>query len=147
MAILAGIENQYVTNFVSTMGKYSYAPEITKLRAVESNWKDLGYLVEKRDVPNNPEETKVFNLPYHFYEDSTQYNMLEGLRQCNKPKLFIFGSRDTLVNPESIKTAFRESAPPKELHEIDSEHDYRLKVDIVNEVNGLIGNFLDNYGG
>lgn len=144
MAMLAGVRNQYVTHFISCMGKYSYAPKITKLRAVESNWKELGYLVEKRDVPNLPGETKVFNLPYHFYEDSTKYNMLEGLRCCNKPKLFIYGSKDTTVDPEGIKKAYEESAAPKELFSLDSDHNYRLHQNLIEEVNTRIGVFLDN---
>lgn len=145
MAVLSAIENEHVTHFVSAMGSYSYAPESYRRLPGEESWQSDGYKVEKRDVPGSiSNEIKIFNLPYAFYEDSAQYDMLEGLRHCAKPKLFIYGKRDVLVSPEVAKTAFREAASPKELHEVDSDHDYRFNADVINEVNSLIGSFLGN---
>lgn len=35
------------------------------------------------------------------------------------------------------------SAEPKKIHELDTEHDYRLHSEIIDEVNKVLGEFLD----
>ncbi len=145
MALLAAIKNQDVTHFVSAMGSYSYAPNVHTLRPSEATWKNVGHLVGKRDDPHSPGQTKIYNLPYSFFEDSQQYNMLDGLRKCVKPKLFILGSQDTTVKPEIIQKAYEEAAPPKELFSLDSDHNYRVRPDLIETVNQALGKFLDKY--
>jgi len=34
---------------------------------------------------------------------------------------------------------------PKAIHELNTEHDYRLHEDMINEVNDVAGKFLDQY--
>lgn len=145
MAVLAAIKNPNVTHFVSAMGGYSYTPNVYKGLPGEESWKLKGFKVEKRDVPNS-NQIKIFNLPYSFIEDSSQYDMLDGLRKCPKPKLFILGTRDTTVKPEVVKKAYAESAPPKEIFSLDSDHNYRLNPSLINQVNAEVGKFLDKYG-
>lgn len=145
MATLAALENRYVTHFVSAMGGYSYAPGVYAGYPNEE-WKSKGYLLEKRDLPNSStNEVKLFNLPYAFLEDSAQYDMLDGLRKCLKPKLFILGTKDTMVKPEVMKRSYDESASPKELFSLDSDHNYRFHPGLIDTVNKVAGKFLDKY--
>jgi hypothetical protein len=65
------------------------------------------------------------------------------LRSCEKPKLFFYGTQDVLVSKENVEEAHNESAEPKQIHALNSEHDYRLRPDIIDEVNQTIGSFLD----
>ena len=147
MAMLAAISNSYVTHFIAVlMGGYSYDKKYYEWLPGEEVWKQQGYKVEPRDLPEAPEQIRNFNLPYTFYEDSTQYDMTEGLKNCTKPKLFILGTKDVTVKPVVTRKAFELSAPPKELREIDSDHNYRLNSNLTNEVNVLIGEFLDKHG-
>lgn len=146
MAVLAAIKNPHVTHFVSVMGGYSYAPGVYKRLLGEESWQSKGYKVEKRDVPGSvSNEIKIFNLPYSFVEDQKQYDMLDGLRECAKPKLFILGTKDLTVKPEVIKTAFEVSAEPKVLFSLDSDHNYRLQPDLIKKVNDCVGKFLDQF--
>ncbi len=48
-------------------------------------------------------------------------------------------------DPEDVKVAYEQSAEPKMIHGLNSEHDYRLHSKIVAEVNEVVGQFLDKY--
>jgi hypothetical protein len=84
-------------------------------------------------------------LPYHYFEDSSGYDALEGLSHCSKPKLFFYGSQDTITSPEIVKQMYDEAAEPKMIHELNTEHDYRLHTEIIEEVNQTVGDFLTKY--
>lgn len=144
MAILAGTRNNLVTHFISIMGNYSYAPSNYKSYP-DKDWQAKGFRIEKRDLPDYPKKTKVFHLPYAFLKDGTKYDMLDDLRKCLKPKLFIFGIQDTIAPPEIMQKAYQESAQPKEIFALDSGHDYRYSPSLINTVNKAVGRFLDKY--
>ena len=145
MAVLAGVRNQYVTHFVSIMGNYSYAANTYK-HYPDKDWQARGFKTEKRNLPNSSSgETRIFELPYAFLEDGTKFDMLDDLRKCPKPKLFIFGTRDIIAPPEIMQKAYQESAQPKEIFALDSGHDYRYNPSLINTVNEAIGQFLDKY--
>ncbi len=143
MAMLAGTTNPKIEAFVSVMSNYSYKPEIYGAYPDEE-WRNRGYEISKRDIPNS-DEFKEFKLPYSFLEDQIQYDMLEGLRNCTKPKMFFYGKNDTTVESHLVKTAFDNSAEPKEIHELNSDHDYRYKSEIISEVNKYLDEFVNKY--
>lgn len=142
MSMLAGTTNEKVVAFVAIMGSYSYKPGAREYPNAE--WKEKGYLFNKRDIPGT-NDFKEYRLPYSFYEDQCQYDMSNGLKNCTKPKMFIFGKNDTLVEPEIVKKAYEMSLNPKETSEVDSDHDYRYKPQVINKVNELIEKFIDKY--
>lgn len=141
LAMLAGITNPNVFSFAAIMSGYTYDPKI-HTRYNDPEWKDKGYKESWRDLPDSPKEKRLFKLPYSFVEDQMQYDMAEGLSKCTKPKLFILGTRDTTAVPKLVRGAYDIAAEPKELYEIDSDHDYRYHPQLIEEVNKVIGNFL-----
>jgi hypothetical protein len=50
-----------------------------------------------------------------------------------------------LVPPEVVRTGFKLSSEPKELYELDGGHDYRRYPDKIEEINEIIGAFLEKY--
>jgi hypothetical protein len=48
-------------------------------------------------------------------------------------------------DPEDVKTAYDESSNPKEIHALQSDHDYRYHHEVIEEANKIIGSFLDKY--
>jgi len=141
IAMLAGIKNPFVTHFVSVFSNYAAPVPPDPERIVN------GKLIELRDLPpgaSRTEEKKRFELPMSYFEDGAKYNALDGLSTCTKPKLFFYGERDTENDPKNIKKAFEVAAEPKVMHGIDSEHDYRLHSDKIDEVNSFLGEFLDS---
>ena len=139
-AMLVGISNPHVTSFVAVM---SHAGPTTVERP-----KDGQSVISYRDLPPGTEHTKdkkEFALPVSYFEDQEKYDATEGLKSRTKPKLFFYGTQDVLVSPESVKKMYELSAEPKMIHELNTEHDYRLHSEIIKEVNDTIGEFIGNY--
>ncbi|NTU46873.1 alpha/beta hydrolase [Candidatus Roizmanbacteria bacterium] len=143
MAMIAGVRNPHITVFASIMSFYSFDASSPGPHT-NSAWKETGFRESKRDIPGSP-DFKQFRLPYSHYLDSLQYNVLEDLKSCTKPKLFVYGSRDTTVNPEIVQTAYEAAASPKELHSIESDHDYRHDTESIREVNNIVTSFANRY--
>ncbi|MEK7160261.1 MAG: alpha/beta hydrolase [Patescibacteria group bacterium] len=143
MAILAGTTNPNITSFASIM---SHLYHKGYRNGAGEEWKKKGYIVSTRDLPpgGGPKE-KRFELPYSFFEDQIRYDMTESLKKSTKPKLFIYGKRDVLVPPQAVKDAYSLASQPKELYELDSEHDYRYNPKSIEEVNNVLGDFLQKY--
>ena len=67
------------------------------------------------------------------------------MKNCTKPKLFFYGVNDDMNDPEDVKKAYEKSAAPKEIHALNSDHDYRYHSEIIEEANQIIGKFLEKY--
>jgi pimeloyl-ACP methyl ester carboxylesterase len=137
-AMLIGTANPHVTHFVAIMSSV----EATTVNVPAD--KD-GFSLETRDLPpgtSRTTERKTYTLPYPYFEDQRQYSALEALKTCTKPKLFFYGTQDVLVSKEEVEKAYWASAEPKQIHALDTEHDYRLHPDMIDEVNRTIGGFL-----
>jgi len=142
IAMLAGPQNPYVTHFVSIFSFYGAPSDPEKDRIAD------GSVVTYRDLPpgiGRTKQQKEFYLPIHYFEDGKKYNALQNLKNCTKPKLFFYGTEDVTNDPENVKKAYAESAEPKMIHGLKSEHDYRYHPEIVEEVSKIIGQFLDRY--
>lgn len=133
MAMLAGINNPYVTHFVAVMSHYgpSERPDVSG-----------DVRISYRDIPpgtEEAEEKKQFNLPMSYFDDLTSY---AGLEICTKPKLFFLGKHDDMVLPEDVRESYELAAEPKQLYELDSGHDYRYRPEIIKEVEEVAAGFL-----
>ncbi len=140
IAMLAGPKNPYVTHIIPIFSYYGTPSDPEPDRVVN------GRVVSLRDMPPGTEKTqeqKEFLLPLNYFKDGAQYNALPGLQTCTKPKLFFYGTQDAANDPKDTKKAFEESAEPKMIHAVESEHDYRYHPHIVEEVNRVIGSFLE----
>jgi len=140
-AMLAGTTNPYVTHFVSIM---SHTGPTTVGLPVGHNSSSS----TTRDMPPGTERTRErvpFDLPYAYFEDQLQYDSLPALKECTKPKLFFYGTQDVLVSKDNVEAAYEASAKPKTIHPLEAEHDYRLDANRIDEVNKVIGLFLDRY--
>jgi pimeloyl-ACP methyl ester carboxylesterase len=133
MALLSGVHNEYVTQMIAVMSHWgpSGRPKVTG---------DVH--VSTRDVPpgtERTEERKKFELPMSYFNDLADYS---GLDTCDKPKLFFAGLQDVLITPDEVKEMMESAAEPKQYVELDSEHDYRLHTEIIDEVNKKVEEFL-----
>jgi pimeloyl-ACP methyl ester carboxylesterase len=139
IAMLAGPNNPNVTHMVSVNSSYGGPIDVDKPVPGQTH-------PSFRDLPpgtTRTEEQKRFDLPYHYFEDSEQYNALDGLKTCTKPKLFFYGSKDVLSTPDIVRRMYEVAAEPKMIHELNTEHDYRLHPEIIEEVNKIVGEFID----
>lgn len=139
MAMLAGPSNEYVTHIIAVMS-HAGPSEVDESKITN------GVKISYRDMPpNDSENRKRFDLPLNYFKDAAKHNILDGLKKYSKPKLFFYGTKDILVEPEDVKSTYQACIEPKMIHELNSEHDYRRHKEIVEEVNDVVGKFLDEY--
>ena len=133
MAMMAGINNPYVTHFVAVMSHYGPSEKPNESGDVRVSYRDL--------PPGNEEteEKKQFDLPMSYFDDLTPY---AGLESCTKSKLFFLGKHDDLVLPEDVRETYELAAEPKQLYELDSDHDYRYHPEVIREVERVTEEFL-----
>ncbi len=142
IAMLAGPKNSYVTHIIPIFSYYGAPSDPGEERIVD------GKVMSYRDLPPGnmkTKEQKEFGLPLNYFEDGKKYNALPGLKNYSKPKLFFYGLNDDMNDPEDVKKAYEESAEPKEIHALNSDHDYRYRPEIIDEANQIIAKFLDKY--
>jgi pimeloyl-ACP methyl ester carboxylesterase len=142
ISIIVGALNPHVVAFAPIMATYGEAtpPDPEAIRT--------GIKVSYRDLPpgNNPtKEKKKFLLPLNYFTDAKKYPATEMLRKCTKPKLIFYGTADEFTTPERVKEVYENIPEPKMIHELNTVHDYRLKKEIIKEVNRITGEFLDKY--
>lgn len=140
-AMLAGTANPHVTHFVAVMSHTG--PTTVELPKAGEPTK-----ISYRDVPpgtSRTKEQKAFALPATYFEDQAQYDATEALKDCTKPKLFFYGTEDVLVSRDDVRKVYEAAGEPKTIHELNTEHDYRLHPEIIDEVNEVIGKFLEKY--
>lgn len=137
-ALLAGTTNQYVTHYAAIMSHHG--PTNVGLPK-DGDTVTISY----RDLPpgtNRTSKQKKFALPTAYFADQQQYDALPALARSTKPKLFFYGKRDALVSPNSVQKMYNQSSKPKMIHGVDTEHDYRLHPQAINEINQTVGAFL-----
>lgn len=136
MAMLAGTRNKCVTHIIAAMS----SPLPSRISA---GAKENGYKISYRDTPTGGK--KRFVLPLNYFIDASKYRMLGALARCTKPKLFVLGTKDSIIPPGSIRDTYRRSSEPKALIEVKSDHDYRKHPAIIGEINKAIGSFLEKF--
>lgn len=136
MAMLAGTRNSHVTYIITAMSR-------SNPNRISENARLKGFEISYRDKPTGGE--KKFELPLSYFEDAAQYNPLEALSTCIKPKLFVAGKKDDVVPPDSVKKLFENAADPKEFYEIDCGHDYRKIPEKISEINQVMESFLEKF--
>ncbi len=142
VSILVGTSNSLVKAFAAVMATYG-APSSATIEAQKN-----GLEISRRDLPPGTQKTsqqKEFTLPISFFVDGAKYHPAEDLAKCTKPKLLFYGTDDKFTTVERIKEVFEAIPEPKMLHELNTEHDYRYHPEIIEEVNQVVGQFLDIY--
>lgn len=139
LAMIVGAQNPHVTHMIAVNSGHGGritvdVPEPGEVR------------VSYRDLPPGTTRTKQqkrFDLPYAYFEDGDQYDALDSLPNCHKPKLFFYGAHDELATPKEVRHMYEAAAEPKQMHELNTDHDYRLHPEVIEEVNKVLGGFLD----
>ncbi len=141
VAILTAF-NPNVIGIVPVMANYG-SPTAPSGEAIKS-----GFQISYRDLPPGNAKTKKqkeFLLPISYWEDGKQYNIIESLMNCSKPKLIVYGTNDEFTPVDTIKKLYGQIPDPKMVKEVDSDHDYRYHPEVIKEVEQEIGRFLDKY--
>lgn len=142
ISILTGCENSNVFAFATVMATYGDPTPPT-----EEQMK-VGIRMSYRDMPPGKfisEEQKEFALPVSYFVDGQQYDVKKPLRECTKPKLIMYGTDDEYLDVAEVEEVFATLQEPKMLHKLECDHKYRYYPKIIQEVNEVVGNFLDMF--
>ncbi len=136
MAMLAGPNNPNVTHIIAVMSHVG--PSTLREEDITD-----GIKISYRDMPpNDTKNKKRFDLPVNYFEDTTKHDILGGLKNCDKQKLFFYSTKDVLVSAEGVKKIYEQVPMPKTIHKLETEHDYRLHRDMIEEVERVAWDFL-----
>lgn len=142
VSILAGAVNPHVIGFAPIMATYG------EPSSPDPEAKRTGIQMSYRDLPpgtSKTQEQKEFALPISYFKDGEKYEVVPALKGCTKPKLLFYGTDDEFTEPEEVKEVFEAIPEPKMLHELDTDHDYRYHSEIVEDVNRILGEFLERF--
>jgi len=107
-----------------------------------------GFQMESRDLPPGnvrTKEQKIFALPLDYFEDGKKFDPMIVLKNSMKPKLMFSGTNDKYYTPKEIEEIYNSIPEPKMLHELNTDHSYRRHPEIIEEVNKVVGEFIDKY--
>lgn len=107
-------------------------------------WKQEGFSISKRDLPENSNEFKEYKIAYDHVLDMLQYKLMSHVSELKIPKLFVLGELDVMCTPEDVEELFNLANEPKKLLRLSGVgHDYRKSSDC-SEINKLILENLNN---
>jgi len=107
-------------------------------------WEYSGIHVSKRDLPDDPQKTREFLVPFSHVLDRDKYSALEAVREINIPIICVAGGEDVIVPAQQVRELYNNAHDPKIyifLQEIG--HDYRSFSDQISSVNGKIVEVLN----
>jgi pimeloyl-ACP methyl ester carboxylesterase len=84
------------------------------------------------------------HLPYEFYEDRTQYDLMTEIHNLQIPSLFIAGTRDEQVPAASVKQLFDAASEPKQYEEFNTNHFYKRAPAMLQRVNEVTVAFFQS---
>jgi len=140
VAVLAGTTNDCVFGIILINANYGPPTPPDPNKIID------GYLTEYRDLPPGnvkTKEQKKFLVPLDYFTDGQKYDPISVMKLCNKPKLIFYGTNDIFTSPQEVEEIYKTLLEPKMIHELNVVHDYRYDSKIVDEVNKVIGDFLN----
>jgi pimeloyl-ACP methyl ester carboxylesterase len=103
------------------------------------DWQRTGIRVSQRDLPNDKNKSREFQVPYSRHGDRNKYDVINDVKKVKIPIIFITGELDEVVVPEDVKKIFDSANEPKKFIIIPGiGHDYRHNVNDIRKVNGAI---------
>lgn len=101
-----------------------------------------------RDLPNDNNQKRRYEVPPSIVLDGLQYNALQHIAQVKAPTLFIAGEKDIVVPVEEVRDIYNKAVSQKEFRIVPNiGHDYRHNLEEVLLVNREIANWLDSQQG
>ncbi|NMC35563.1 hypothetical protein GYA49_00810 [Candidatus Beckwithbacteria bacterium] len=92
----------------------------------KSEWeKNGGFRCSERDLPNDPQKVRTFNVPYSFAKDGLQYSASKEVKMINKPLMIFIALEDTVVPPSQTEEIVANAQNPYVVRQENMGHDFR----------------------
>ena len=85
----------------------------TKSGKIIEEWKEKGFKMSTRDLPNDKNKNRKYRVKFFHIEDSLQYDVVEDARKIEVPVIFIARELDTTCLPKYVKEIYDNANEPK----------------------------------
>lgn len=119
VAIIAGNRNEKVTQIVALCS----APDRI---GQNLHWNGKEFRHSERELPDNPQEIRTFDIPKAFAEDGLQYSAAEEVKQIHKPLMLFIALEDKSVPPEETERIVANANNPHVVRQPGMGHDFRM---------------------
>lgn len=125
--------------------------EVTKIVALcpppdrkysNQEWKKGEVKYSKRDLPDNPQEFREFEVPYSFVEDGLQYSAEEEVKKIHKPLMIFIALEDTIVPSNLTERIIANANNPHVVRQKNMGHNFRCSKEECKTVMAEIEKFL-----
>lgn len=107
-----------------------------------ADWNGKEYRHSERDLPNNPQKFRAFDVPYSFAEDGLQYSAVEEVKTIYKPIMIFIALDDTIVPPGLTEEIVANANNPYVIRQKNMGHDFRYSLKECEIVMKQIAKFL-----
>ncbi len=101
------------------------------------DWERKGVSISYRDLPDNKDKKKEFQVPFSHVGDREKYDVMGDVKRIKIPIIIVAGELDDICLPEHVKEIFDKANQPKKFVTISGiGHDYRhnsKEVELVNK--------------
>jgi pimeloyl-ACP methyl ester carboxylesterase len=141
VAVLYAARDSRITKVLAVL------PPVNILKLKSSKylaWKNNGFRITKRDIPNNPSRIIPIKIPINYLDDLAKYDSLTEIKNVKVPIIFVAGEKDTSVPPEEVRILFEHANEPKKFILVKGiNHDYRQNPKYIASVNNSIMKEMD----
>ena len=96
----------------------------------------------KRELPNNPEQFRSFEVPYSFVQDGLTYSAVEEVANINKPIMIFIALDDKSVLPQDTERIVANANKPYVVRQPNMGHSFRHSEEESNIVMDEIEKFI-----
>ncbi len=136
VSIIAGNRIKEVTKIVSL------CPPPDREKSADK-WKGGRFVRSERDLPDNPQKFRVFDIPYSFAEDGFQYSAMEEVKNIHKALMVFIALDDAIVPPERTEKLVENANNPHVVRQKNMGHDFRQSQEECNIVMKHIEKFIN----
>ncbi len=138
-AMLVAEKNSAVSAVVAILALYG-DPSPPKQSTIGQGF-ELDYRDAPSTHPNYPQRI-AFKLPLNYFVDGQRHKPAEALKKVTQPKLLFVSRQDEFMELDHVVATIKQSPEPKQIYELDCEHDYRHNPSKIEEVNRVMGTFI-----
>lgn len=125
--------------------------EVTKIVALCSppdrigpslRWEENIPRHSQRELPENPEQYRAFDVPYTFVQDGLQYSAVEEVADLHKPIMIFIALADKSIPSQDTERIVTSANKPYVIRQPNMGHDFRNSQEECNIVMAEIEKFL-----
>ncbi|MFA6004978.1 MAG: alpha/beta hydrolase [Patescibacteria group bacterium] len=139
---LGGLVSIIAGNRIASVTKVVSLCSPVDISNLAKKWNGKAPKHSKRDLPENTQEIRDFEIPYTFVEDGLQYSALKEVKELHKPIMILIALADKQISQEETEKIVASANNPFVVRGENMEHNFRFSQKDCDMVMKEIENFL-----